>query len=159
MFLSRHSPQIGRRPPRRSEDVGCSGIPVQPVRGEGDRHGLRLPQEGPQHQPLLGREVREAVDIDIHATGIAAFLQTLGQPCDAVPRVGRRPRGKRLIGAKNQPQIPELFPLPTLHRLARPGQVVRKDLILLAFVQRGQQSCEESRFPGGTGIDGQAAGN
>ena len=150
--------QEGGGPPSGGEDAGLP-LPVQGSTGEGHGDAAGLRQKLPQHQPLLGRKVGKAVHIHVHAAGVSSLFQPLRQPGEPVPGVGGGPGGQGVVGPEDEPQVPQLLPLPAPGLLPRPGQGRRSDLILLALVQCGQQASQESWLAGGALIDAQMAGH
>ncbi len=67
-----------------------------------------------EHLPLLGREVGEAVQVEVPARRPVLPGERLGQPGQPVPGVGPLAGGQGLVGAVDEREVPQLVPLRRL---------------------------------------------
>ena len=168
--LTGQDPCLGRRPapagqrqelPGRAPGGGEYVLipPVQPVAGEGHRHGARLLHQLLQHAPLLGGEVGEAVQVDVPPLRPAALRQRRRQPGEPVPGIGPLPEGQRLIGPADKGQVGKLVPGLSPGLPGHFPQLFRGNSAGLALVHRGGQPGEELGLPGGAGVYLQLVGH
>ena len=129
------------------------------VAGEGHSKAVCLAQQVAQHLPLLGGEVGEAVQPQVHPLGPGVLLQLFRRPGQPVPGVQGRPGCHGLIGPADQPQIPQLLPLRAGELMPCLEQQLRLDAAALQLVRRGQQALQECRPAGRAGIDRQLVGH
>ena len=125
--------------------------PLLPQQGDGD--APPLPQQVGKHLLLLGREVAEAIQEEVHALCDMGLLQVVAELAHPVPGVQARPLQPRLIGPVEEAQVPELFPGGAGQFLPPAAQILRRDGKALELVKEVQHPREESRLPGGTAVE------
>ena len=157
-FLSQPQ-QHGSGAPGRRKDAGPSLVLLQVVAGEGDGDLVGLGHELGKHLPLLGGEVGEAVQPQVHILGPGAggeLLRRAGQP---IPGVQGGAGSEGLVGPADEPQIPQLVPLGPFHLLPRLEEQLRLDTAAFQLVHRGQQVFQKGGTAGGPGVHGQLWGH
>ena len=160
-LLSHRAARLGGQPFQPGHGLLSRGedsllpFPVPAGEGHGDRVGLT--QDLLQHQPLLGGEVGEAVQVDVLVLEEGVALEFVGQTGEPVPGVQAAPGGHGLVGPEDQPQVPELFPVQALGLLPHLGQLGPGDAAAFQLVHGGDKAGQEFRLPGGHGVHRQAA--
>ena len=151
--------QHGSGAPGRRKDAGPPLVLLQAVAGEGDGDLVGLGHELGKHLPLLGGEIGEAVQPQVHVLGPGAgreFLRRAGQP---VPWVQGSAGSEGLVGPTDETQIPQFVPLRTFHLLPRLEEQLRLDTAAFQLVHRGQQVFQKGGTAGGPGVHGQLLGH
>ena len=149
--------QLGGGFPGGGKDARPPLVLLQAVTGEGNRQAGRLGHELLQHQPLLGREVGEAVQPQVLAPGPGAVFQLVRRPGKPVPGVQGAAGGEGLILPAEEPQVPELLPLRPGGGLPRLHQGLRGDAGAFQLVHRGQEGLKEGGPAGGAAVHLQLA--
>ena len=151
--------QHGSGAPGRGKDSRAPLVLLQMVAGEGDGDLVGLGHELGKHLPLLGGEIGEAVQPQVHVLGPGAGRELLRRAGQPVPWVQGGAGSEGLVGPADEPQIPQLVPLGPFHLLPRLEEQLRLDTAAFQLVHRGQQVFQKGRTPGGPGVHGQLLGH